>query len=232
MVLVRISVVIPMLDAAATIGAQLDAVLAQRCEGDFEVVVADNGSTDGSVEEVRRRSGSETPVVLVDASRRPRGGAAAKNLGVRAARSEFVAFCDADDLVRPGWLEAMATGLEHAEAVVVTREYWSLNPQVWRGAQPERQLAFDVCGCPGIAGGAFGIHHRRYLDLGGFNETMQGAVDAEFALRLALAGLTPLEVPRLRSAFAYLHLPGRPLLATEHCAPPWHRFANASAWRR
>jgi glycosyltransferase involved in cell wall biosynthesis len=64
----RLSVVIPCLNAAATIGVQLEALAGQSWEGEWEVVVADNGSTDGSqaiVESYRGPAG---------ACSQPRGG--------------------------------------------------------------------------------------------------------------------------------------------------------------
>ncbi|MEN9505054.1 MAG: hypothetical protein RI958_980, partial [Actinomycetota bacterium] len=76
------SVVIPVLDAATTLGQQLTAVLAQRDGLPLEIVVVDNGSTDGTVDVVRSMQERSPEVVLLDGSDLPRGGAAAKNAGV------------------------------------------------------------------------------------------------------------------------------------------------------
>lgn len=186
---VDISVVIPALNAADTIGAQLDAVLAQDFAGTFEVVVADNGSTDGTLEVVETYR-----VRVVDASDAPLGGAGAKNVGVRAASAPFVAFCDADDLVSPGWLQAVYDGLQRSPVVSVTCEYWTLNPAM-RGLGAEVKAERTSDGVPVFAGGAFGMSRQLYLDAGGFDETFTGPVDTEFALRVHRKfGVAPLHV--------------------------------------
>jgi len=90
-----VSVVIPAYNAERYIGETLESVLAQTYR-DFEVVVVDDGSTDGTREIVR---GYGEPVRLVE---QPNSGpAAARNRGVREARGEFIAFIDADDLWLP-----------------------------------------------------------------------------------------------------------------------------------
>ena len=110
----EISVVIPVLNGADTLSEQLDAVLAQEGVESFEIVVVDNGSTDGTPELAAAYADRDRRVRLVDGSRAPKGGAAAKNLGVEAAKAELIAFCDADDVVRPGWLGAIRNALAGA----------------------------------------------------------------------------------------------------------------------
>ena len=188
-----LSVVIPVLDAATTIGQQLTAVLAQRDGLALEIVVVDNGSTDGTVDVVRRMQERSPEVVLIDGSDLPRGGAAAKNAGVRAATHRMIAFCDADDLVRDGWLAAMRAALAAHPVVTCDREYSTLNPHLRRLYRPptDRRALYDVFGVPGVSGGAFGMDRDLYLELGGFDEGFRGAVDSEFSVRLAKAGLSP-----------------------------------------
>ncbi len=190
---------IPALNAAATLGEQLDALLAQDSGEPFEIIVVDNGSSDGTADLVRRvQARSSQVVVVIDGSALPRGGAAAKNAGVRAARHRRVAFCDADDVVRTGWIASMRAALRDNPVVTCEREYWSLNPHRRQSFHPprDRQGSYCVLGVTGISGGAFGIDRDLYLSLGGFDETMRGAVDTEFALRLADAGYRPVHEGR------------------------------------
>ncbi len=191
----EISVVMPVLNGADTISEQLDAVLAQDGVEHFEVVVVDNGSTDGTVELVTDYAGRDGRVRLLDGATLPKGGAAAKNLGVRAAKADLIAFCDADDVVRPGWLRAIRESLRSHPVVVVTREYVTLNPHLSSRYQIKTQLTSEAFGAPSIAGGAFGIRRDVYLSVGGFDETFIGAVDVEFSLRLNQAGFSPHPVP-------------------------------------
>jgi glycosyltransferase involved in cell wall biosynthesis len=150
----------------------------------FEVVVADNGSTDGTVALVEQCIESDPRVRLVDASRVPLGGAAAKNLGVEAAAAPLLAFCDADDRVAPDWLEGIRTGLQVNDVVIALAEYWELNPRLRSPVFRQYRRAGLFYGIPTIAGGAFGIRRDLYLEVGGFDETLSGPVDTEFGLRL------------------------------------------------
>lgn len=93
-----ISVVIPVFNGERTIGACLQAVLAQDYpRGRLEVIVVENGSTDATSAVVARH-----PVTLLHSAKR--GPAAARNVGIASAGGEIVAFTDADCLPRPEWL--------------------------------------------------------------------------------------------------------------------------------
>jgi glycosyltransferase involved in cell wall biosynthesis len=106
------SVVIPAHDAAATIGRTLEALRRQDLDGEFEVIVVDDGSADGTPEVAEA---SELDVRVIRQERR--GAAAARNLGAAAARSEAIAFTDADCFPEPGWLRVGLNCLEGADLV-------------------------------------------------------------------------------------------------------------------
>ena len=91
-----VSVVIPARNAGQTVARAIESALAQRYDA-LEVVVADDGSTDDTREVAERYAGRVRVV-----SQPNRGAAAARNLGFREARGEFVAFLDADDEYLPG----------------------------------------------------------------------------------------------------------------------------------
>lgn len=94
----ELSVVVPTYNAGTFLKPAVDSILAQNLAG-LEIVVVDDGSTDGSTE------GLEGPSVRV--VRLKRGGeAAARNAGVRAAAGALVTFLDADDIMSPGALGA------------------------------------------------------------------------------------------------------------------------------
>ena len=108
--------VIPAYNAAATLAEQLEALAGQQYEDDWEVVIADNGSTDGTADIARRYLPRFKALTLVDGGPR-RGHSAPRNAGAKAARGELLAFCDADDIVAPGWLQAMADAARHYDLI-------------------------------------------------------------------------------------------------------------------
>jgi hypothetical protein len=105
----RISVIVPVHDRRALLRSLLDALAAQTY-GDFEVVVVDDGSTDGSGDEAEADARSGRPVRVVRTARA--GAVAARRAGVAAARGEYLAFTDSDCVPAPGWLAAGVGALE------------------------------------------------------------------------------------------------------------------------
>src|SRR2546426_8436308 len=101
-----ISVVIPVLNGVDTLPAQLEALSGQTYSGRWEMIIADNGSTDGTPDLVRTWTDRIPGLRIVDASDR-KGQAHARNVGAAAALGDFIAFCDADDVATPGWLDGM-----------------------------------------------------------------------------------------------------------------------------
>jgi glycosyltransferase involved in cell wall biosynthesis len=183
-----ISVVIPVLDMADTIGEQLEALCAQDFDGEFEVLVVDNGSTDRTVAVVRDFAGRDSRIRLIDGSAIPHCAGAARNLGIEIASASLIAFCDADDVVHSSWLRLVYEGLLNAPAVSTVLEHWTLNPHVLRSATRQCTGRYDVLGFPGLPGGACGMRRDVYRSLGGFDVSVRGADDSEFAVRLGLAG--------------------------------------------
>ena len=109
----KISVVIPCFNAAETIACQLEALAKQVWVGNWEVVISDNGARDETLEIVEEFKEKLPNLQVVDASNR-KGAGYARNLGVSKARGDTILFCDADDEVAPGWLEAMARALSQS----------------------------------------------------------------------------------------------------------------------
>ena len=111
-----VSVVIPAYNAAATLAEQLEALAAQQYEDDWEVVIADNGSTDGTADLARRYR----PRFKALSARRRRAAARALLPAQRRGDSRprrAAAYCDADDVVAPGWLQAMADAARHYDLI-------------------------------------------------------------------------------------------------------------------
>ncbi len=117
----KISVVIPAYNAERTLGRAIEGALSQGLP-DTEVVVVDDGSTDGTA---RVAAGYHVKCV----SQKNAGPAAARNAGWRAASGDVVVFTDSDCVPGPGWLAALAEGLEDESAGAVTGSYDIANPE-------------------------------------------------------------------------------------------------------
>lgn len=187
----KLSVIVPVLDVESTLPAQLDALAAQDHQGDWEVVIADNGSVDGTLE-IARDAARENPrlTVVTGPVGMTRSVGAARNLGMRHATGDAVAFCDGDDVVAPGWVSAVVYGLGTFPAVTGPLDYDLLNPSWLRGARGavgvhECPVFDDVF--PFMNGANLAVRREVVDEVGPFDER-SGAEDIEFALRLFVAG--------------------------------------------
>jgi transposase len=135
---VEVSVVIPFRNAAPHFRHQLEALAGHDFDGEWEAVVVDNGSSDGSraiAEEFLERLNLR----IVDAADKAGAGYAC-NTGARLAAGRKLLFVDADDQVAAGYLAAMAAGLDRHDFVTSSFDHRTLNPEwvqnahgpVWR----------------------------------------------------------------------------------------------------
>jgi glycosyltransferase involved in cell wall biosynthesis len=168
---------------------QLHALAEQRCSEPWEVVVADNGSTDESRSVVEEWVNRRHVFRLVDASK-VKGPGAARNVGVREARGELLAFCDADDVVQPGWLASHLASLASAEFVGGGYDYWSLNglpaPSPPTPSVPSIESQFGFL--PAVTSGNLAIHRDVFEEVGGFAEDLMTGEDIDLSWRLQLRG--------------------------------------------
>lgn len=122
-----VSIVVPLYNKAAYVAETIRSVLAQTY-ADWEMLIVDNGSTDGGADLARA---FDDPRLRVVVSPR-RGPGAARNYGVGLAQGEWVQFLDADDQLAPDQLEQqLATAARHPEAMIVAggwREYRADRP--------------------------------------------------------------------------------------------------------
>ncbi len=102
----RVSAIIPVYNGAVTIAEAIDSALAQSYSS-LEVIVVNDGSTDATAE-VLRRYGQRIKVI-----ERPNSGiAASRNIGVAAAKGEYLAFLDSDDAWAPAMIEHTVAALD------------------------------------------------------------------------------------------------------------------------
>lgn len=102
----EVSVITPFVNARVFLADAIESVLTQR-HRDWELLLVDDGSTDGSLDIAREFVGRGAGRIrVIDAEPGRRGAAAARNRGILAATGAFIAFLDADDVYLPGKLEA------------------------------------------------------------------------------------------------------------------------------
>jgi glycosyltransferase involved in cell wall biosynthesis len=108
----HVSVIVPARDAQDTLPRTLESLARQELDGEYEVIVVDDGSRDRT-REIAARAGEPVSVL----TQPPRGPGAARNLGVSHAHGGALAFCDADVFPTAGWLRAGLRALTRAELV-------------------------------------------------------------------------------------------------------------------
>lgn len=180
-----ISIVVPVRDGMPWLDDQLSALTVQTCGEDWEVVVADNGSSDGSLDLVRSWTSRFPRIRLVDASERS-GPAAARNVGAREASGDLLAFCDADDVVRAGWLSSLVAALANADVVSGFFDMRALNDGVASDPIPPatHQLGFLPAGLTSN----LAMRRAAFEEAGGFSEDLHVGEDVDLCWRLQLAG--------------------------------------------
>jgi len=186
-----VSVVLPVHDARDTLPEQLRALGDQHLDQPWELVVVDNGSTDGSGALARAACAGRDGWRVVDAHD-GRGAAYARNTGVTAARGDLLLFCDADDVVGDGWLSTLVAALGSADLVAGRWELRRLNaPWVQRTRPPIQQdglQSFAPPWLPHAGAGNLGFARTLFEKVGPFDEGLIALEDTDFCFRAQLAG--------------------------------------------
>jgi glycosyltransferase involved in cell wall biosynthesis len=183
-----LSVLIPAYNAASTLGQQLEALKAQTYQGDWEILVVDNGSTDQTAEIVRTYQAFLPHLRLIHAPDK-QSTSYARNVGAKAARGGAFLFCDADDMANPEWVANLAKALETYDWVTGAIEVQTLNPNP-PPQQYSRKGAQDLYlnYLPFAVSCNFAISRQLFEAVGGFSEEFPRSQDVDFSWRLQLQG--------------------------------------------
>jgi glycosyltransferase involved in cell wall biosynthesis len=192
-----ISVVIPLYDKRPTIGRALESVLGQARQPFVEVIVVDDGSTDGGEQVVAACARRDPRIRLV---RQPNQGvAAARNRGAREAAGAWVALLDADDEWKPDFLRTLQElTLCGSDVALCATSYLvgdgagATRPAVLRGLPggfgagllPD-YFAVAAASEPPVCSSAVGVRREALLALGGFPEGIASGEDLLTWARLA-----------------------------------------------
>ena len=191
-VLPKITIITPSFNQGRFIERTITSVLDQRYEK-LEYFVVDGGSTDGSVEIIRRHEDNlDWWVSEPDA-----GQTEAINKGLRRATGDIIAFINSDDHYLPGTFQRVVDLFDRTGArwIVGACRYEFEDGrlmEVWRPelpTSPRHRWLVDTVGWPQAS-----TFWRRdvFEEFGMFRQDMHYIFDTEFGLRLALAGVLPI----------------------------------------
>ena len=190
---VAVCVIIPVLDDAARLLTCLDALESQIGAPDFEVLVVDNGSHDGTA--VRARAHRLAPRVLFEPQR---GSYAARNAGLTASTAPVLAFTDADCVPSSTWV---AAGFASLQASPITggevRSLRSPTPTLWerydRALYLRQEQLVDQGGFAATAN--LWIRREVLEAVGPFAAHLRSSGDFEWCLRAAAGGFPTAYAP-------------------------------------
>ena len=177
-----VSVIVPVRDGESTIADCIDAILAAEYPSDCrEVLVVDNGSTDGTASLIKAR-----PVTYL--SEPEPGVSNARNRGIAESTGDILAFVDADCLVEPQWLTELVRPFEDPEVGAVAGDLQHVPPTTPAERQAARLLGnwqqFAFNSDPAYPITANAAYRREVIDrIGPFDPHMTRAQDVELGLR-------------------------------------------------
>lgn len=211
----QVSVIVAAYNRADSLRGLIESLLAQEHGVPFEIVIADNGSTDGTEAVARAAALAGHPVRYIREERR--GVSYARNAGAAAAAAPILAFTDDDQHVAPTWV-AMIVGVlaDHPEVDAIggrVLAQWDHPRPAWVTARILGPVSlFDRGECRlrlhrrqwmCLPGGNMAIRREAFHALGGFSPEYARSQDRELTVRLLLAGRDAMYVPEM---IVYHHL--------------------------
>lgn len=173
--MVRLSIIIPVYNVEQWLSETIDSVLAQTY-GDFELILVDDGATDGSGEICDRYAAQDSRVRVIH--QKNAGVSAARNAGVAAAKGDYIGFTDSDDIIERDMYAVMMGLAEKHNADVV--QCFHDRAGVLNGA--DRSAAAEVMDGPAFV--------RRMFTKTGGDYTNQVALWSKVYRREMFSGIT------------------------------------------
>lgn len=187
-----VSIVIPVGRIEPALSRQLEALAAQQTDRSVEIVLARNTTEPGAAEALDLLVGTVAGdrIRVVDATER-RGASHARNAGAAAAAGDVLAFCDADDVVHEGWIEAITGALHRFDAAGGRLIDVGLSERYRRARPPATPDALPTfLGVPYMGSGNMAISHQTFDAVGGFDEALHRCEDIALSWSLLAGGHT------------------------------------------
>jgi glycosyltransferase involved in cell wall biosynthesis len=198
-----VSVITPTKNRLKLLMATMNSVAAQSFKA-WEHIVVDDGSDDGTCEEVTRRMEADSRIRYVRRVGERTGANVCRNIGIAESSGEFIVFLDSDDLLEPGCLrrrvELMQRNLDldfaTFQAVVFENAVGDIRREFDSQLQGDDLLRFLFFECPWIITGPV-WRRASLLRLGLFDESLPSWQDVELHIRAITAGFRYLRFPEV-----------------------------------
>jgi hypothetical protein len=190
-----VSFIIPVRNGSAHVSRCLAAIAANaRTSADVEVLVVDNGSTDGSGESARRLGAR---VVSLPGAR----VGTCRNAGAAAARGDILAFIDVDNEIGAGWLRSCATAFQEDGIGAAGYPYNAPADATWvqRAYDGLRARTSDRRDVEWLGAGNLAIRRTVFEQIGGFDEGLEACEDVQLCQAVRRAGHRVAGEPGMKS---------------------------------
>lgn len=206
-----VTIITPTKNRLALLGEAIDSVLAQTFH-DWEHLIVDDGSDDGSIEMVEKLAASDSRIRLIKRTGEKSGANVCRNIGIRESRGEFLVFLDSDDLLAETCLEQRVAFMQRNQdleyAVFMTGFFVETpgdrhqqKPGDLFGDDLRRFLSFEF---PWIINAP--IWRKAALEkLQGFDETLPSWQDVDLHIRAICDCLLYVKVPVLDHHVRWQH---------------------------
>jgi glycosyltransferase involved in cell wall biosynthesis len=182
-----VSVIVPVFNRSSTVGDALESLMNQTLQS-WEALVVDNGSSDDSVKIVNEYTLQDRRIGLIRHDQR-KGAPAARNIGIRAAKGDWITFLDSDDHLLSDSIEvrlrlAIEKRLQvvHSDCLVVKTKNAKPEPM---GVRPIRGWVYKLLLRGPATTGYFLFSRDAFSRIGTLDETLRSYQDWDLAIRLA-----------------------------------------------
>ncbi len=211
--MIDLSIILPVHNEGERLRRTLEAIR-ETAEAEYEIVVVNDGSTDGGCDFLRSGPGGFENVTLVDLERR-HGVAGARTLGVARAAAPVLIFMDAHCVPRGGWLQRILVELHQPDAGIVAPQISSLErpgATTFGLTLRDKELGVEWLprwgsepyAVPLVGGGCMAMRREFFDHVGGFEPMRSfGMEDVELCIRCWLSGYTVTMVPEAEVAHLF-----------------------------
>ena len=194
----KVSVIIPSYNAGTYLAQAVSSVRKQQTGFplDTEIIVIDDGSSDGSVEQLQGLAAAERTLGsdLWILRQNHQGAAAARNYGMRKAKGDWLLFLDADDVLMPDAIESFCQGLLQNEDAMIAlgmAEDFVSEELDAKQADGLSKKEFPYSGV--LAGCCFG-KREAFLEIGFFDTSLKAGENVDWLARLRNSGLNTVQL--------------------------------------